>query len=132
MKKLITIAIVLLFAFSAKAQNCPENFDAEKLLEYSTWIDSLRPKLKVVRQWARTNNNAQAELVTNRLEYWAKDISRYIKKYAESHTDAVCKRLTKADFEYLSDFAILTSPLFDIKHQTTQAKFNEIDMTKYK
>ena len=134
MKKLFTITIILLLTISAKAQKthtCPEGFNAKKLLEFPTELDKLRPKLKILRQWARANNNTQAEVTTNKLEYWAKDIARYIRKYAESHTDKVCERIMETDYKYLSDFFILTIPLLEYQYPTNQKRFDAIDMTKY-
>ncbi len=134
MKKIITITTILLLTFTVKAQEtytCPEGWNVEKLMEYPPVLDELRPKLKVLRQWARKNNNPQAELVTNRLEYWAKDMGRYIRNYANSHTDKVCERLLVKDLEYFYDFMYLTSPIMDLRYPTPQDKFNAIDMTKY-
>ncbi len=136
MKKFITVAIVLLLALSTNAQNktytCPKGFDVEKLLKFPDELDRLRPQLKIIRAWARKNNKKQAELVTNRLEYWAKDMARYIRKYAKSHTNKVCERVTVTDFKYLNDFITLTFPLLDTQYPTFQNRINAIDLTKYK
>lgn len=137
MKKLITITIVLVLTLSVNAQNkdtytCPEGFGVEKLSEFPPELDKLRPTLVKLRAWARKNNQAQAELVTNRLEYWAKDMARYIRNYSETHTDKVCERLLEKDLIYLNDFFILTLPLLDYQYPNAIDRFNAIDMTKYK
>lgn len=135
MKKIITIAIVMLLALNINAQEntykCPKGFDADKLLEYPVEIDKLRPQLRVIRQWARNNDKPQVVIVTSRLEYWAKDIARYIRRYAESNTDKVCERLMKKNYQYLSDFVTLTFPLLDIQYPTIQSRVNEVDINKY-
>ncbi|HHH50147.1 MAG TPA: hypothetical protein ENK52_04130 [Saprospiraceae bacterium] len=136
MKNILAIALMYLFITSnalAQSNNiCPESITVNKMLDLPKKLEELRPKLKTIRAWARKNNNAQLELVTNRLEYWAKDITRYIQKYTKSHTDKVCERLTKKDRQYLYDFYVLTSPIYDFYYPSISARANAIDLNKYK
>lgn len=75
-----------------------------------------RQQIKDLRQWARKNNKPKYEAMTNKLEYWVKDTSRYIERYLDSEFDAVCKRIITKDYNYLGDFMIITLFPTDFVH----------------
>lgn len=127
MKVLFTLLITCLLAFNLHAQsNCPDQFKPSDFEEYIKVLDKYRINLKVVRKWARLNDRPDIELATNRLEYWSKDIKRYILKYKDTNTDKVCERFFKKDAAYFGDFGMLA--LF-YKHMPNLAPIN---YTKYK
>ena len=84
-------------------------------------------KLKDIRQWARKNNKAEIELVTNRLEYWAKKYVQFSDKYAKTDLKAVCDKLNK-EITYMYDFSELTTFFYYYRNDN----YLHIDFTKYK
>lgn len=106
-KPLSIILFLTVFMFgilNLQSQSCPESLELSNVNEVINFLDTHREGLKTARAWARKNNRPKIELVTNKLEYWSKDIKRYILKYKDSHPTKVCERLYKKEAHYFVDF----------------------------
>lgn len=124
MKTILTFIITCLIATTIQAQ-CPKDFKADDFNEIVEALDRYRPNLKEIRQWARINERSDIEKATNRLEYWSKDVKRYILKHKESHINKVCERVFKKEYKYFSDFLLLT--IFYKKNPTS----SDVNFKKY-
>lgn len=135
MKKTIIILFFLtLVATNLNAQtpcsqfeNSGFNSTLELFEDLRNNIEQNQHKLKDIRQWARKNNKAELELVTNRLEYWAKKYLQFSDKYAKSDIELVCEKLT-TEINYMYDFATLTTFFYYYRNDTLL----NIDYSKYK
>lgn len=106
MKTLLTFIVMCLLVINTQAQ-CPKDYQVSDFDEIVDALDRYRPNLKTTRQWARKNDRPDIESASNKLEYWSKDVKRYILNYKNSHTNKVCERLFKKDYEYFGDFLLL-------------------------
>ncbi|MEX0274606.1 MAG: hypothetical protein AB3N16_09530, partial [Flavobacteriaceae bacterium] len=122
--------VVLFMASLGHAQHCPANFSKEQLEELAHILEDNLPKMAVVRKWARENNRPDIEMATNRLEWFAKDRARYIRKHKDTDFEAVCNRMFHPTYrEYLSDYMTLTIPMPYVK---MYGFLDDITYTKYK
>ena len=135
MKKIILLLALFTVSVSSLTAQTPcsqfENSGFQTTLEL---FEDLRnniiqnqEKLKDIRQWARKNNKAEIELVTNRLEYWAKKYVQFSDKYAKTDLELVCKKLTD-EIYYMYDFAALTTFFYYYRNDNLL----NIDYSKYK
>lgn len=135
MKKVIIILFfITLEVTNLNAQTPCSNFESSGFQTTLELFEDLRnnivqnqDKLKDIRQWARKNNKAEIELVTNRLEYWAKKYIQFSDKYAKTDLELVCKKLTD-EIYYMYDFGALTSFFYYYRNDTLL----NIDYSKYK
>lgn len=111
----------------AQFENSGFNSTLELFEDLRNNIEQNQHKLKDIRQWARKNNKAELELVTNRLEYWAKKYLQFSDKYAKSDIELVCEKLT-TEINYMYDFANLTTFFYYYRNDTLL----NIDYSKYK
>lgn len=100
------IAICALAISGSAVAQCPDYWTQDHFQAYidATAPDSIgRRQLKQHRQTYRLDKNAYMEMVTHRLEYWAKDFGRYVKRYRAANADAVCARIER-DKDYQHDY----------------------------
>jgi len=140
-KLLFTFLFLLSTCVFSQTTSCPEGTNAATFDNWTTILKEGIPDLKNLRKWVRLNKDhpsislkdlKQMELVTNRLEYMANDLVRYINKYKNSNMEAVCKYVFIKHKTYLGDYLYLTHALFDTIDPTPEAKFSNVDIWKYK
>lgn len=137
MKKQIKITILILGMIASnyaqetkpceRFQNSGFNSSLELFEDLRNNIERNQNKLRDIRQWARKNNKAEIELVTNRLEYWAKKYVQFSDKYAKTDLKVVCDKLNK-EIAYMYDFSELTTFFYYYRNDN----YLHIDFTKYK
>lgn len=137
MKKQIKIIILFLGIIASnyaqeskpceKYQNSGFNSSLELFEDLRNNIVQNQEKLKDIRQWARKNNKAEIELVTNRLEYWAKKYVQFSDKHAKTDLEVVCYKLNN-EMDYMYDFSELTTFFYYLRDDS----FLHIDFSKYK
>lgn len=113
---LVSIALMFLCVAPAHAA-CDPYYTPQYEAELLTYLDNNRPELRNVRAlisddsqsgYLSDERRAQISTTTHRLEYWAKDIARYIRNYSKTHPDKVCERVTVVDKKHMGDFVWLT------------------------
>ncbi|MFY7670568.1 hypothetical protein ACOSP6_05725 [Tenacibaculum sp. MEBiC06402] len=125
--KLLLLIIISTFGLlNLQGQNCSNQKEISNLDELIRFLDQHRSNLKKVRDWSRKNERPKIELASNRLEYWSKDIKRYIIKYKKSHQVKVCERVYKKEAQYFRDFFFLAMMYKEAPN------FAPINFSKYK
>ncbi len=114
----ISLATCLTFIGTSAAAKCAADTDMKTYTDMVEVLNSNRSGLRTARNISRKAAKQKGaekiqiqaygriDLISNRLEYWSKDTARYLKKYTNSHPDAVCERMDK-DSAYMADFLLL-------------------------
>lgn len=133
--KFMLVSGTLYVSVTITYAQCPKkNFPNDSLESTAVYLDRQRPALKDVRAYVSDDKSsshlsetqrAQISTTTHRLEYWSKDLARYIRQYGKSSPDKVCERIYVGDLQYLIDFAFLTNPAFVHWPEGSKVRFED-------